>query len=185
MKAIIVGVPGTGKTSVAEGLEKHGWRLVSFGTVMFEVAKDRYGLKHRDEMRTKIPAEEYKLVQAEAAARIGAMEGDIVIDTHCSVKKPEGYYPGLPIMVLEKIRPDAFVLVEAKPADIRKRREKDADIRKRPEDPEEHQNVNRYYAAVYSVMSGAPMAFVENKQGKLKETQELVAELLSKVRKNG
>ena len=182
MKAIVVGVPGTGKTSVAKGLERHGWTLVSFGSVMFDVAKDKYGLTHRDEMRTKIPTEDYKHIQTEAAGRIGTMTGNIVIDTHCSVKKPEGYYPGLPLEILNKLNPDAFILVEADPSDIRKRREKDAAIRKRPEDPEEHQSVNRYYAAAYSVLSGAPISFIDNKQGKLEETQELVAEILSKVR---
>ncbi len=184
MRAVIVGAPGAGKTSVARGLGRFGWKLVTFGTVMFEIAKER-GVKHRDEMRTLIRGEDYKRLQEEAADKIASMEGNVLVDTHCSILKPEGYYPGLPIGVLKKLGPDAIVVVEASREDIEKRREKDRGERTREGDPVEHQKINRYFAVAYSAISGAPVSFVTNEQGKLEETVERVAGILKAVRSNG
>lgn len=181
MKVIIVGVPGTGKTSVAKGLVDEGWDIVTFGTVLFEIAKEKYGVEDRDQMRSAIPSDDYGPLQQEAARRIGAMEGKVLVDTHCSILKPEGYYPGLPARVLDAIEPDAFVVVEADPADIAKRRAKDAGERNREGDPAEHQLVNRWYAVAYSALSGAPVAFLDNEQGKLKETQRKLREIVKRV----
>jgi adenylate kinase len=60
-RAIIVGIPGVGKTTVitraAEMLnKKRKTTVVVFGTVMFEEAK-KMGLKSRDEMR-RMPVED-------------------------------------------------------------------------------------------------------------------------------
>lgn len=185
MRAIIAGIPGTGKTSVAEGLVSKGWKLVGFGTVMFEIAKKKYGTRARDDMRNEIPVKEYQKLQEEAAKKIGSMEGKIIIDTHCSVLSERGYYPGLPWEVLEKIKPHAIISIEADPDEIRKRREKDVDIRVRVGDPKEHQEINRYFAAAYSAMSRAPVSFIQNKQGKLLETINMVLETLEAVEANG
>ena len=179
MKAIIVGIPGTGKTSVAKGLEKLGWTTVTFGTVMFDIAKKKYGLNHRDEMRSQIPVNEYKGLQEEAAERMAQMKGKILIDTHCSILKPEGYYPGLPARVLEKLQPDALVVVEAGAGDIEKHRKKDEGERTRDGNSDEHQTINRYLAAAYSAISGAPVSFVMNEEGKLEETVAKVAGILN------
>ena len=181
MKAIIFGIPGTGKTSVAQGLEKHGWKTVTFGTVMFEIAKEKHGVNHRDEMRSAISAGDYEGLQREAAKRIGAMNGNILVDSHCSILKPEGYYPGFPADILNSISPNALVVIEAEPADIEKRRKKDEGIRSREGNAGEHQEINRYYAVAYSAISGASVSFVMNKQGKLEETVARVAEILGKV----
>jgi adenylate kinase len=179
MKAIIVGIPGTGKTSVAKGLEPHGWKTVTFGTVMFDIAKGKYGLADRDEMRSRIPVEEYKKLQEDAAKKIGGMEGKILVDTHCSILKPEGYYPGLPANILERLKPDAIVVVEARAEDIEKRRKKDEGERTREGNAGEHQEINRYLAAAYSAISGAPVSFVMNEEGKLGQTVERVAAILN------
>jgi len=181
MRVIIAGIPGTGKTSVAKGLVLNGWTLVGFGTVMFEIAKKKYGTKARDDMRTEIPVKEYRKLQEEAAKKIGKMEGKIIIDTHCSVLSKKGYYPGLPWEVLEKLKPHAIISIEADPKEIKKRRKKDEDIRVRVGDPKEHQEINRYFAAAYSAMSRAPVSFIQNKQGKLSETVDMVLKTLEAV----
>ena len=185
MKVIVVGVPGAGKTSVSKGLEAYGWTVVTFGTFMFEMAKKEYGITHRDHMRIKIKADDYKKLQEKAAKEIAKLKGKIVIDTHLSIKKPEGYYPGLPENVLKKLQPDAMILVEADGKEIDLRREKDAGERIRSGDSTEHQQVNRYFAAACSVISCIPVSFINNKQGKLNETVEKIADFLKKVGEDG
>lgn len=181
MKAIVVGVPGAGKTSVAKGLEGFGWKVVTFGDAMFGIASKKYGVTHRDEMRVKISGDDYKKLQETAADEISKMKGNIVVDTHLSIKKPEGYFPGLPMNVLVKLKPDALIVVEADEKTIKARREKDAAERVRTEDPMEHQEVNRYFGAACAVVAGIPVSFVLNEQGKLDKTVAGIADFLKKI----
>ncbi|MBR9680886.1 MAG: adenylate kinase [Candidatus Altiarchaeota archaeon] len=185
MIAIVVGIPGTGKTSVAKGLVPHGWKVVGFGSIMFEIAKEKYGITHRDKLRTDISVKDYRILQDEAATKISKMKGNIIVDTHCSMRSPKGYYPGLPLNVLKKLEPSSIISIEADPEEIQKRREKDAATRVRFSSPKEHQEVNRYFAAVYSVLSLSPVAFVMNHQGKLKKTIDQVLEILKEVKAHG
>lgn len=165
MGAIIVtGIPGVGKTTVMDAAaKKASLRVVVFGTVMFEVAKSRGLVRDRDEMR-RLPPATQKDIQREAARRIAA-EGDVVVDTHCTVKTPKGYLPGLPAWVLEALQPSVIVLVEAHDAEILRRRQADA-TRKRDEDTlqaiAEHQDTNRRFAAAYATLTGATLQTIYN-----------------------
>ena len=92
-RAIIVGIPGVGKTTLirlaAEMLnQKRKTTVVIFGTIMFEEAK-KMGLKHRDEMR-RMSVEDQRRLQDLAAQRITEMKDDIVmIDTHLFINTDE------------------------------------------------------------------------------------------------
>ena len=164
MGAIIVtGIPGVGKTTVMEAAaDKAEAQIVVYGTQMFEVASGRGLVTHRDDMRRLDPD-----VQKEV--QMAAM-GDIIVDTHCTIKTPKGYLPGLPAWVLEKLKPSTIVLVEADAAEIKGRRESDA-TRNRDADSiqsiEEHQEQNRRFAAAYSVLTGATVHTVYNHDGKV------------------
>lgn len=174
MKIIVTGAPGVGKTSIMEGLAESGWKIVNFGSIMLEIAKEKYGIADRDDMRRKIKVSEYKKIQAEAAGRIAGMGGDILVDTHMSIFKNGWYYPGLPVDQLALIKPDGLLVVEAGLDELRKRREKDKGVRKREEFPDELQEMNRYYASAYSAVTGAPVFYIHNKQGRLNEAIEAV-----------
>jgi adenylate kinase len=168
MGAIIVtGIPGVGKTTVMEAAAKaRDLRIAVYGTVMFEVASAKGIVQSRDEMR-KLPAETQKAIQKEAAKRIAGM-GDVIVDTHCSIKTPTGYLPGLPAWVLAELEPSAIVLVEADAREILGRRQGDAS-RKRDEDTleaiTEHQEYNRRFAAAYATLTGATVHTVHNRDG--------------------
>jgi len=115
----------------------------------------------------KLPAETQKAIQKEAAKRIAGM-GDVIVDTHCSIKTPTGYLPGLPAWVLTELEPSAIVLVEADPKEILGRRLNDA-TRKRDDDTleaiAEHQEYNRRFAAAYATLTGATVHTVRNRDG--------------------
>ncbi|MBP1449970.1 MAG: adenylate kinase [Thermoproteus sp.] len=151
MKIVLVAVPGSGKTTIMSFVKKRlpDVQVINYGDVMLEIAKRKYGIENRDEMRKKIPVEEYRKVQEEAAEYIAALPGDVIIDTHASIKMPTGYYPGLPDRVVAKLRPDAIVLIEYDPKDIVERRRGDPTRFRDAETEEEielHQLANRYYA---------------------------------------
>ncbi len=177
MGAIIVtGIPGVGKTTVMEAAaDKAEAQIVVYGTQMFEVASERGLVAHRDDMR-RLDPDVQKEVQMAAAEKMAAM-GDIIVDTHCTIKTPKGYLPGLPAWVLEKLKPSTIVLVEADAAEIKGRRESDA-TRNRDADSiqsiEEHQEQNRRFAAAYATLTGATVHTVYNHDGKVDEAIEQI-----------
>ena len=168
MKVVLMGVPGCGKTTICKRInEIEGVEVVSFGTIMFEVAKEKFGIHERDEMRRKLSAEEYKLLQLEAGRRIGEMQGNILIDTHASIKTTYGYYPGMPQEVLKEINPDVLTLIELNPAIIIARREKDrksgARVGRDSEAEREidlHQVMNRHFVTAYATLVSCYIAYI-------------------------
>jgi len=155
MKAVIVAVPGAGKTTILNYIKKRmpELKVVNYGDVMLELAREKFGIKDRDEMRKKIPLDEYKELQLDAAKKIAQIEGDVLIDTHVSIKMQGGYYPGLPLEAARALNLDAIILLEYNPADIIERRKKDMQgIRmgremENEEEIELHQTINRIFAA--------------------------------------
>jgi len=184
---VVTGVPGVGKSTVIEGalkqLETKGveYELIIYGDVMLELLK-RKGITHRDEMR-KFPVGPYREVQREAGKQIArvAKRKPVLVDTHCLVKKPEGYYPGLPGWVLEELKPESIVIIEASPEEVAGRRTKDT-ARKRDKEllneVVEHQQLNRATATAYAALTGATVRIIHNRDGKLSEAIKEMVEAL-------
>jgi len=151
----------------AEGLDIE---FVTFGTVMIDIAKELGLVKDRDEMR-KLTLEQQKDLQIRSAEKVASM-GDVILDTHCTVKTPKGYMPGLPEWVLKKLKPTAIVVVEADPDEIYNRRAKDNTRNRDPdseEDIAEHQMVNRAAAMSYATLTGATVKIVFNHDDAIEE----------------
>jgi len=161
---VVTGIPGVGKTTVmkqaAEGLDIE---FVTFGSVMIDIAKEMGLVKDRDEMR-KLTLEQQKDLQIHSAEKVASM-GNVILDTHCTVKTPKGYMPGLPEWVLKKLKPTAIVVVEADPEEIFNRRAKDETRNRDPDTREqinEHQTINRAAAMSYATLTGATVKIVFN-----------------------
>jgi adenylate kinase len=185
-RAVIVGIPGVGKTTVisraAELLnQKRKATVVVFGTLMFEEAKVKMGVKHRDEMRG-MPVEEQRRLQEMAAQRIAEMKDDIVlVDTHLFINTSEGYYPGLPMRLLNIMKPTNLVMVAAEPQEIADRRKADQ-TRQRDiisaENVQKELDISRVMVASCSILTGAPFAIIMNSDGKVEEAAANIAKML-------
>ncbi|MHA1917480.1 MAG: adenylate kinase [Candidatus Ranarchaeia archaeon] len=168
MKLVLTGVPGCGKTTIANLMkEVQGYHVVNFGSVMFELSQTRFGLEDRDEMRRVLSPRMYKRIQAEAGLRIGGLEGKVIVDTHASIRTKYGYYPGLPKHVLDGIDPDVIALIEHYPATILTHRKLDLESGARLGRDKEaergvqlHQEMNRYFIAAYASMTGCYVALM-------------------------
>jgi len=161
---VVTGIPGVGKTTVmqkaAEGMDI---TFVTFGSVMSDIAIAHKLVKDRDEMR-KLSLEQQKQLQIKTAEKVGKMK-NVIVDTHCTVKTPRGYMPGLPEWVLRKLNPTAIVIVEADPQEIFNRRAKDTTRNRDPDSVEkiaEHQMMNRAAAMAYATLTGATVKIVFN-----------------------
>jgi adenylate kinase len=185
-RAIIVGIPGVGKTTVitraAELLnQKYKTTVVVFGTVMFEEAKKK-GLSSRDEMR-RMPVEDQRRLQEMAAQRIANMKDDIVlIDTHLFINTAEGYYPGLPMRLLNIMKPTNLVMVAADAKEIAGRRKADQ-TRQRDivsaENIQKELDISRVMVASCSILTGAPFAIIMNGDGGVEEAAANIATTLT------
>ena len=187
---VVTGIPGTGKTTVcnetlklAEQTRKK-IQAVNYGSIMVELSRKRGKSLHRDELRRSGLTFQRNL-QAEAAKTIskktGEVDGDLIVDTHMSIKTANGYLAGLPFHVLQLLNPDMFVLVEAEPNEVLSRRFRDK-TRKRDKAMEdeimEETLFSRLMAVACAVLTGASVKIVRNPAGKQAEAAEDVLKLL-------
>jgi adenylate kinase len=176
-RVVVVGIPGVGKTTVVKKLaeiikvHKKTVNVTSFGTIMFEVAKENE-LQNRDELR-KLPISEQRKLQRNAAEKLSKIEDDVlIIDTHAFIRTSEGFNPGLPYHVLQIIEPTHFIIVTAKTEEIYNRRMKD-ETRNRDKVTittiKKELDIQSAMMSACSVLSGSPLTQVQNNEGKLEE----------------
>jgi adenylate kinase len=97
---------------------------------------------------------------------------NVIVDTHCTIKTPKGYMPGLPEWIVKKLKPDNILLIEAKPEDIYNRRVNDKTRNRDPDSIEkinEHQQMNRAIAMAYSSITGATVKIIKNNDNAIDE----------------
>lgn len=187
--AVITGIPGAGKSTVLNELKRiagkigKGIRVVNFGTEMVKIAEQKSGVLHRDEIRHK-PIPFQNQLQTEAAKEIAKMTGEgsiVIVDTHMMVRTESGYWAGLPSHVITELKPDLFILIEADPEEIFKRRSTDK-TRMRDKvlmsDIREEIEFSRAFAATCGTLTGAPVKIVRNPAGRQVEAAEEILKLL-------
>ncbi|MDD1675332.1 MAG: adenylate kinase [Methanomicrobiales archaeon] len=185
-RAIITGVPGVGKTTVIDGaLKRLGeegitYQSINFGSFMFDVASHEGKAKDRDQMR-KLDRNVQKDLQRMAGKAIAAIEGNVIIDTHCSIRTPQGFLPGLPEWVVSELKPDLLILVETDEDQILQRRLKDPTRIRDMEGGKsigEHQQYNRMIAGSIATLTGCTVKFVKNQDFLLEQAiQDMAATL--------
>ena len=186
-RVVVAGIPGVGKTTVisrtAEILNQRGIQtaVVVFGTMMFEEA-GKLGINNRDEMRRQ-SIEVQRHMQNLAARRIADLKDNIVIvDTHLFINTNEGYYPGLPLHLLEVMKPTNIVMIAADPEEIVNRRRIDET---RDRDIESVENIqyqidlSKVMVATCSVLTGCPFIIIMNSNNKIDETASNIVKALS------
>lgn len=167
MKMVLTAVPGAGKSTAMHLIQKElpNIKIVTLGDFMLNIAKKDYGIHNRDAMRKKLSQKDYRDVQERAATDISKLTGDVLIDTHTSIKTSKGYYPGLPDDLVRLIQPDIIVLLEFEPDTVLMRRKGDTKLTEEKttsigtvvkpragreleslEDIEKQQQLNRYFA---------------------------------------
>jgi len=178
MKVVVIaGIPGSGSTTVLnKALESLDYVNVNYGDAMIKIAQQEGIVEDRDSLR-KLSPQVQKEIQKKAAKSIRerSQENNIIVDTHCTIKTPAGFLPGLPKWVLDELKPDMFILVEADSEEILIRRISDEtrirDMEKLS-DIELHQEMNRAVAMAYAALTGATVKIIKNHDNRLDEPVE-------------
>jgi adenylate kinase len=184
MKVVVIaGIPGSGSTTVlSKVLEELDYMHVNYGDVMLEIAKSDGLVDNRDDLR-KLSPDIQKEVQKNAAQSIRdkSEQSNIIVDTHCTINTPSGFLPGLPKWVLDQLKPDMFILLEADGDEILKRRISDTTRNRdseRLKDIELHQEMNRAASMAYAVLTGATVKIIENHDNKVDEAVDEMVKTL-------
>jgi len=187
MLVLVIGIPGVGKTSVVEfarPLLKHEWHIVNFGDIILSLAKEKYGITHRDYIRKMLKRKEYIELQIETAKKIKEYyEGkNVLFDTHLVIETPEGYYSGTFKEIVDILDPVACVVIVAPPEQIYERRKKDV-TRIRDIEPVEkiklQQDLTIMHAVWLLAYKNIYLKIIENPDGKLQEAAKELAEYLN------
>jgi adenylate kinase len=185
---IVTGTPGAGKTTILNSIAKNKkYRLVSVGTLMLEVAEKEGFAKERDDLRHKSNAKNYSGFRTTAFSLIGAMEGNVIVDTHAFVES-EGtgrYVPGLPMDSLKLIKNlKGFIYVDAHTDRILERRRTDSTRKRREEDPaliDTHRLVNLSALSYYSSCLNIPLYVIFNRQNMLDDSEARMSNCLNEL----
>ena len=197
--AIIVGVPGVGKTTVlneaSKRLKSKGYNveIVNYGDVMLRKALELKLVENRDEMR-KLPVSQQLYLQRVAAEWISKRSEEvdlILLDTHLFIKTKRGRWPGISennMPYLKSVK--QLVLIEADPRDISRRRIKDktrirSDYGMDIKDIEEDQRYNRYFSTSISIRYGCPVYILENRENMIDEAVDELSKVLEQVIMDG
>jgi len=187
---IVTGIPGTGKTTVCNLVERFAKKagvevnVINYGTVMIETLRKHEKEMSRNSMRKTNIDFQHKLQEEVAKVileKVKRLSGINIVDTHMSVKTNEGYLPGLSYHVLQLLKPDMFILIEAGVEEISSRRTTDTN-RKRDESVEEAVKeellFSRLMGGACAVLTGAPIKIVINAEGKQEETAKEILKAL-------
>lgn len=189
MKIVVASVPGAGKTTVLNFVKKKlpSAKIINVGDLILELAKEKYKIKNRDELRKRLTLEQQRELQEEAYKKIAEMKGKyIFVDTHLAIKTPKGYFPGISKQTVELIKPEMIIVLEFPPKDILERRLKDKKRVREMESEEkiaEHQRINREFAvaAASQVQAAVEIISFEERQRKDFEHAKLAAEKIVDV----
>ncbi len=186
---VVAGIPGIGKTTVCDlvrklakdsGLEV---TVLNYGTVTVETLQNSGEALGRDLLRMADMDFQRKLQRDVAeiiSDRMRQLRGLTIIDTHMAIRTPSGYLPGMPSHVVQLLKPDMLVLIEAEPGEVSSRRMRDAS-RKRDDSKEEIVKeellVSRLMAGADAVLTGAPLKIIVNAEGRPEEAAEEILKI--------
>lgn len=164
MILVLCGIPGAGKSSVLNALKERfsTIKIVNYGDVMLEEGAGQ-GFD-RDALR-RLPIEQQQDIGLAAAQKIGKSVGLTIVDTHAFIRTPMGYIPGIPLKVIEALRPKGFIFLQTSPKVIVERRERDKSRNRDEESLEElalHQELTRALLTSASMMTGRVLCVLNN-----------------------
>ncbi len=192
---VVTGIPGVGKTTVLSVIGRKNIganvKIVNFGDYMYMAASQEGLVKTRDDIRHISHRKQLELqkmaaenIVSDASKTLGP-DGVLIIDTHAVVKTSSGYWPGLPHHVINVLKPDSIVIIEASPEEIVNRQQRDGSRFREDvsqiEVVKELMEMARKAAIASATLTASSVYIVENPPGKPEKAAEEIIALLGKL----
>jgi adenylate kinase len=196
--AIVVGIPGVGKTTLIDLstkiLREKGYKTVvlNYGDYMLKRLVSIGAVRDRDEIRrqpiriqVENQAEAARMMIKSASEELLGSKGVLIVDTHLLIRTPTGYWPGIPLHVAQELKPDTIIVIEASPEEILSRQARDPSRRRGdyadPKIIEEMARMNRMEALVVASFTGATVNIIYNKEREAESAAKEIARLLESL----
>jgi adenylate kinase len=185
-RVIIVGIPGVGKSTVISDvhslLSQRGidTKIAEFGKIMFDQAR-LMSIHNRDQLR-RLSIEQQKTLQEMAANSINSLGNDVVlIDTHLFISTDNGFYPGMPIKLLNIINPTHLILITATAEEIQSRRESD-NSRQRDvisiDRIKSDLRLSESMISTSSIITGCPFYMIQNNTNEVENATNAICKII-------
>lgn len=188
MIAIVFGIQGVGKSAILDGVQqKADIERIYWGGITEEVVTKENLVTDIDLIR-KLDVPTQKRIQAQVAEIVKqkiavSTKQDIVIETHAALKTPQGFMPCLNQKIIDEIKPDVLIIIEANAENIFTRRMNDKtrvrDHDKSMAEITANLNATRWFASTYTIMSEGTLYILENKEGDLDFAINKTVEILN------
>lgn len=183
---LVTGTAGAGKStilSMLSGARDGKIKVINLGTEMLEIAKSKFNLTDRDQVRLLDDATTISIRNSIMQKIIESKE-DAIIDTHASVKQGRRYRPGFSIEELQKIRISAIIYIDATSEEVMERSLLDhtrvrayatlAEI-------DEWRSVNISIISTFAVYLNIPIYIIYNQAGKQQEAAAEVDRITKEI----
>lgn len=108
-------------------------------------------------------------------------ENIIIIDTHLFIKTSQWYYPGIPLNIVQIIRPTHLLLIIANAGEISLRRQADTTRHRELLSEEEIQHeidLSRMMIVSLANLTGSPFTIIENNNNQADKAARGIASIL-------
>lgn len=177
MVAVIFGIQGVGKSSIAKGVvaERKDFTRIHWGEYSLAAAKEDGLANDIDEVRM-LPVRDQKKLQLRVSRNIANLFDEdrtknYLIETHAALKTRQGYIPGFTPEILAMLKPELFIIIESDAKDIYHRRVTD-ETRKRDHDKtiadiQLNLDSTKWFATNFTIFSNASLMVVKNVEDNL------------------
>ncbi|EQD30332.1 adenylate kinase [mine drainage metagenome] len=180
---ILGGLSGVGKSTLLKSVDTSKYMIKNLGDMIEQIVEEVGHNEDRDDFK-KQKSGTVMGRAAEAFRRVSAMNGDIIVDTHVSLKNGPRYTPGLPLNTLRLIPGlKGLIYIVASPQEISGRRAKDtARHRDTEEDTIQKQmDMDMATLSFYSSYLNISLYIINNREGRKEQATAELASALSDV----
>lgn len=160
-RAVVVGVPGVGKTSLCEAVSRQlGYHYINYGELMLRIAIKRELSHSLEDMLQLKPQLQYEIWKKAALSIQDAK--NVLIDLHGVDLTIDGYLISLPF---EFIPPEIIIIIEASYDEILDRRTRDITKTRVIENYkkiEEHMSLLKYSMTTINAFLGSNIVVLKN-----------------------
>ncbi len=181
--AILGGLSGVGKSTLLKSVGTGNYTVKNIGDMIAQILNEEGTNENRDDFK-KQKSDMQIARAAEAFRRIDAMDGNIVVDTHVSLKNGPRYTPGLPINTLKLIKGlRGLVYIVAQPSEISGRRARDAERHRDTEEDtiQKQMDMDMATLSFYSSYLNISLYIINNREGRSEQASAELKSALSDI----